>query len=372
MLPVMQAVDAAERRGDALEAIHLVNAHPYDADGRLFWRLERLRRLSQLAGLQGLLPRWATSRWILAQAAQHLDQPNRHRTSRAMHVATRARPSVPGGASRHEQQEQAIRIQDRDWVFRQVFLYELGGLAHFVDEVAPPDLLVGADRIVEWALAPLSAFRFLAASGGALTWERLDTAEVVETIDIGSATLLEPGDCALGRMVPIEEGWMFESAPLAVPEQAAARVAVDPGCWVEVVAEASRQQDADGNAACYTGGHDFGLLTDVPVVVQHLLLLAAADRRGPRPELTPETMPGLATAFVLDALDGALDDAAGADGASPWPTVAETLCDNTARGALLARLEPADAPRLLALAGRVGGPAVGVCQRLAAALAEAA
>ena len=51
-------------------------------------------------------------------------------------------------------------------------------------------------------------------------------------------------------------------------------MAADPGCWVEVVAAASRQQDADGNPACYPGGHDFGLLTDVPIVVQDLLLLA--------------------------------------------------------------------------------------------------
>jgi hypothetical protein len=329
-----------------------------------------MRRLSRLVGLAGLLPRWAVSRWILAQAAQHVDQPNRRRIGRALHVALMAQPPAAGG-SRHGQQAHETQIHDHDWVFRQVFLYELGGLAHFVEQVAPPDLLAGADRIEEWVQAPLAGYRYLAASGGVLTWERLGTAGTagtVETIDIGSATLLEPGDCAIGRVVPTDQGMLFESAPLRVPADAAALVSEDPARWVEAVAAAARQTDEDGNAACYTGGHDFDLLTDVPVLVQDMLVLAAADRRGDRRDHTPAGKLALETRFVLDALRGDLDDV---DGASPWPTVAEKLLDNMVRNAVTAALTPADRPRLLRLARKLGGPAVTVCLELAAPLAEA-
>ncbi len=378
MLSVMQAVDAAELRGDALGAIHAINAHPCGPDGKPFWRLERLRRLSQLVALEGLLPRWAISRWILAQAAQHLDPPNRGRNARAMHVALRAQPPGPAGMSQRDQEERRVRIQDRDWIFRQVLLFEQGGLDHFLHEVAPADLLAGADRVEEWARAPIGAFRFLAGTAGMLRWRRLDSGETVETIDIGSATLLRPGDCVIGRLVPIDEGAMFESAPLRVPEAAALRIAEEPGCWVEVVAAAARQQDADGNAACYTGGHDFGLLTDVPVIVQHMLHVAAADRRGEVPDrITPDAMREMAVAYVRDAIDGRLDDVGddaegGEDATSPWPTVAAALLDNAVRAAVGATSAPADAARLSKLAQRLAGPAVTVCGLLAAGPAEAA
>lgn len=378
MLSVLRAVDAAELRGDALGAIDVINAHPYGPDGKLFWRLERMRRLSQLVGLDGLLPRWATSRWILAQAAHHLDQPSRQRTSRAMHLAMRAQPPGPAPTSGLDRQERQVRIMDRDWVFRQAYLYELGGLAHFIQDVAPADLLAGADRIEEWARAPIGAVRFLAEAAGMLLWQRLDTGETLETIDIGSATLLVPGDCAIGRLVPIDEGAMFESAPLRLPEQAAAHVATDPTRWVEAVATAARQQDADGNPACYTGGHDFGLLTDVPVIVQQMLHVAAAARRKEDlPALTPEVMLDLAVAYVRDALDGRLDDVGDdpdddEDPTSPWPTVAETLLDNTVRAAVTETLVPTDRLPLSRLALRLAGPAVTVCRELAAGLVDAA
>lgn len=378
MLPVLQAVDAAELRGDAGAAVQVIASHPYGSDGKLFWRPERMRRLSQLVGLEGLLPRWATSRWILAQAAQHLHQPNRQRLGRAMPVAVRAQPPGPAPASDRERQERQVRIMDGDWVFRQVFLYEMGGLAHFIQDVAPADLLAGADRIEEWARAPIGAFRFLADAAGMLLWQRLDTGETLETIDIGSATLLVPGDCALGRLVPIEEGAMFESAPLRVPEPAAVRVAEDPSRWVEAVRAGARQRDADGNPACYAGGHDFGLLTDVPVIVQQMLHVAAAARRKEDvPDLTPEVMLDLAVAYVRDALEGRLDDVGDdpdddEDPTSPWPTVAETLLDNTVRAAVTETLVPTDRLRLARLAACLAGPAVTVCHALASGLVDAA
>ena len=52
------------------------------------------------------------------------------------------------------------KVIDGDWIFRQLALYELGGLAAFL-RTAPADLVSGADRIREWVAAPMSGFRLI-------------------------------------------------------------------------------------------------------------------------------------------------------------------------------------------------------------------
>src|SRR4029079_9573102 len=101
----------------------------------------RMRRLAELVMLRPILPGWATSRWLLAQAAQHLDSTGRGR--RALEVAIQARGG-PENLRGRDEMDARTKVMDHDWVFRQVHLYELGGLDHFVRRVASPDLLVGA------------------------------------------------------------------------------------------------------------------------------------------------------------------------------------------------------------------------------------
>ena len=116
---------------------------------------------------------------------------------------------------------------DHDWVFRQLHLYEFGGLKHFPDG-ASADLVSGADRIQQWATAPMGGFRLLGSQPATVTWEDLAGGDPVVTPNIGSACLVEPGECVIGRLVPIEGGAMFESTPLVVPEVIADRVAEFP------------------------------------------------------------------------------------------------------------------------------------------------
>lgn len=49
------------------------------------------------------------------------------------------------------------------------------------------------------------------------------------------------GEWVIGRLVPIEAGWMFESAPLPVPEDVAGGVAAEPDRWVEILRGAARR-----------------------------------------------------------------------------------------------------------------------------------
>ena len=189
---------------------------PHGPDGRPYWRPARLRRLAQLVTYDDLLPRWATSRWVLDQALQCLDDDNRDRTSRAMIVArsTGAADLVPASLG---EVEVACRIMDRDWVYRQVFLYEIGGLAAFLAKNAAPDLLVAADDLQAWSHVPVDAYRLLGSTSLVVTWEHLGSGRVVETANLGAAAILAPGDHVIGRLVPIEDGEMFETAPLEVP-----------------------------------------------------------------------------------------------------------------------------------------------------------
>jgi hypothetical protein len=67
-LETMSAVDEAERRGDAMEALRRMESRPLGPDGKPFWRPWRLKRLMQVVVLGENLPGWAVSRWIAAQA----------------------------------------------------------------------------------------------------------------------------------------------------------------------------------------------------------------------------------------------------------------------------------------------------------------
>ena len=297
-LPIFQATDAAEARGDARAALDLIGQDLVRRTDKNFWRPERLLRLTQLYAFGPSLPPWVTSRWILAQAAQQLDSRLRGRGRQAIDIAveTRGGPDTLVGVNEIDAR---CKVMDHDWVHRQVFLYELGALEHFVARVASPDLLRGADRIHDWARTPMGGFRFVGETPLALTFLDLATGREVTALNIGSATLLEEGDCAIGRLVPIEGGAMFESAPLYVPDAVAQQVAEDPADWVAALAAGCRAA-SDAGSRLNTTLPEFGMVTDVPRFVQHRLAVDVARAQGERftvGELTdgsPQVRPGRA------------------------------------------------------------------------------
>ena len=179
-------------------------------DGKPFWRPWRVRYLTQLAYLGPLLPRWATSRWVLAQALQALQEGSRDRTRRALEIAIKVRGGegeLPG----MDAMDAKCKVMDHDWVYRQVFLYELGGLDDFLRRRASADLVAGADRIREWARAPMGAYRLLDRRADVTTWEDIATGAEIRLANIGSGALVVPEERVIGRLVPIEGGSMFEA-----------------------------------------------------------------------------------------------------------------------------------------------------------------
>lgn len=369
--PFLQATDAAEARGDAWGTLRIIEEHLQVRGDQNFWRPWRIERLVQLTRLGPVLPRWATSRWILAQAAQWLDEWGRSRASKALDIAVAARGGVAALVGT-DAVDAKVKVIDHDWLFRQVYLYELGALQHFVGRVATPDLLVGADRLDDWARAPMGAFRFVDESPLTLTWLDLASGQEVESLNLGTAALLDFDECAVGRLVPVEEGAMFESAPLLVPERVARQVADQPADWVATVSAACRET-GPGEEPIMTGhGHDFRLLTDLPRFVQQFVAASALeDVTGRRTPVESETdLLSVEVGLLRAALDGRL---AGVEAPiSIWPSVAATLLNLRVMLPVEEDLVASDAPKLERLAGLLGGPAADVCLSLARDLATAA
>lgn len=164
----MLAADAAEALGDAAEALRIMDSRPLGPDGRPFWRPWRIRRLIQLSTLSSVLPRWVTSRWILAQALQASSESARARALKALRIAERFRDGA-GSPPAVDDIEAKCRVIDRDWVFRQVYLYELGGLDDFLRGAAPA-LLARADRIRAWARAGMGGYQLVGREPATVIW----------------------------------------------------------------------------------------------------------------------------------------------------------------------------------------------------------
>jgi len=367
-LPVLRATDRAEARGDAVATLELIEQDLADREDEYFWRPDRLRRLWQLAFFGRLLPRWATSRWILGQAAQSLDSRSRQRVRKAIEIALAMR----GGEALAESASIDVRTRviDHDWVFRQLLLYEYGGLQDFVARFASAKLLSGADLIHEWARAPMGGFRFVRECRRTLVWEDLSTNAELESLNLGAASLLDQGECALGRLVPIEGGAMFETGPLRVPESLARCVALDPTGWVAALsAECQRQH---GEAPWIVTEVDrFDLLTDVPPGAQQMVARAVAGRTEEQVTHAIDPDPGTElTALVRAALSDQVNERD--PGVSPWPAAAAALLDPGVFIAIAETVVPTDQASFERLSRLLPAPADALCRQIAHDLERAA
>ncbi len=359
-----------EASGDATATWELIARDLADREDENFWRPERMRRLLQLVLFGPLLPRWATSRWILEQAAQSLDPRGRARALKAMKIAIETRGGE-GTLVGTDDLDARAKVIDHDWVHRQLLLYEFGALQDFLARIASSELLARADRVHGWARTPMGGFRFVRESPHTLTWQNLATRTECESLNLGTASLLEPGECAIGRLVPIEGGAMFETAPLFVPDEVARQVAEDPSEWVAAVsAECRRERPPEQRIR--TGGHDFRLLTDVPTGAQLLMAYSVMDRAAE--ESSPLTVAPDPVAVQAALVRAALDGEVGTFDhvLSPWPAVAASLLEPSVFVELCSSLVPADGAKLTVLADEVAGPARAVCLSLAEDLEQAA
>lgn len=365
----MLAADDAELRGDAVAALEIMGQHVGEGT---FWRPWRVRRLYALALLGPGLPAWVTSRWILAQALQHLTRtsnggPGRRRVAQALAIAVELRGG-PQGLPGVDAMDAQCRVMDHDWVYRQLHLYELGGLAHFL-RVAPSDLVAGADRIHDWAAAPMGGYRLVGRDAATVDWEDLGTGVVIRTANIGTAAMVLPRACVIGRLVPIEGGRMFEGAPLLVPEPVAFEVAGDPTGWVECLRSACGAHPGLSERPC---GDVHGLLTDVPEVAWALAMRPLSGL-APTSTLTDGEMISavINTARAVLESDGSADfhDPEALD---PWACIAAALLEPDVIMAMGRVPEAVDRSVLVRLADVLAEPAASACRDFASDLGRAA
>ena len=335
---------------------------PLGPDGELFWRPWRVRHLMQLADLGPDLPRWAVSRWVLSQSLQNLDRSRRDSLTRAMTAAV----DLAGGLDKlpgTDDDDKQTRVIDHDWVFRQLLLHEEGALDHFLRRVATPDLLAGACHLEEWAAAPMGGYRYLSRTPATLTWEVLGSDEPLVVPNIGSAAVLAPGEYAIGRTAPTDEGTMFQSVPLRVPEEVARQTARDPATWLDALTEAAAK-DPDG---VLTGPFEDSLLTDVPGALWQVALLAAAAEPIPQAEGAPEVWPAFLADATLRLARLALTDPsfAPADSLDPWPCLGAAVLDPSVAWGLTGGVVTPDRGLLRDLAAVLAEPAATACRRIA-------
>ena len=350
-LAQMAAADEAERRGDARGALDKIEERLLDTNGNLFWRGERIIRLSQLAAFGPLLPRWATSRWLLEQTVQELGSSRSRILDRALQTVS----DLHGGLDhvrRPPGEDPRIKVFEHDWVFRQCALYELGGLASYLRRV-PLHLFASADRIDEWARTPMGGIRCLERAAATTVWEDLASGDRIETANIGSAAMMFLGECAIGRLVPVEGGRMFETVPLRVPEPVARAVAAGPVDWLEALRDAIRSgEEID------TDGGRFGFLTDVPPVVSVVTMYGDLDLLDRYPERAAGFLASVRRAYDEEPIDDP-------DVVDVWACVAAELLHPNLLSALAAALRPEDSELYARLARTVAEPAATLCRLLA-------
>ena len=350
--------DEAERRGDAATALDLMTRTPRHEPGRPLWRPWRVQYLSQFAMLGPMLPPWAYSRWVLAQAMQWLDQGFRSRTLSALQTAIDLRGgehALPG----HDRVDTRARVLDHDWAYRQIVLFELGKLERFCRIRAAADLLVGADDMTAWARTPMDAFRLVERRPAALTWQRVRDGDLLGTPNTGCAGMLWPGDAVLGRVTPTEGGQLFESAPLPVPAPVAERVAREPDSWIDALAE--WDEYADAVPLTRPTEHD-GLLVELPPRIWQNVVCDQTDTSILRP-VTPRALARAAVElgrFLLEEFEPPdfrhLDTWACLAAALVEPDVVRELSEHTSAD---------DRAVLHRLALVLAEPAASICRHLA-------
>ncbi|MBD8870585.1 hypothetical protein [Nocardioides donggukensis] len=351
---------AAEAAGDAERAwLHC------SLVGR-FAGTERERRLRQLADLTPTAPGWVWSRWVLEQACRDVSDAAHERQAWAVDGTVRAaygewlRPG-DGGI---DPLALLLEILARDWVYRQLFLYDGGGLRHFLDTGARAPLLARSDRIDGWSGAPMGGYRLLGESATRVVFRDLETREDVEVPNIGTASELCPGEHSIGRLVPIstESGLMFESAPMPVPGSVARAVAAAPDHWLDSIGVACR---ADQLPSGFSRRLHHPLVTDVP-------MLAWRFAAYPSTEEAVAAIAGTGAQRIVDdavrlcrlALLRLEELHRGGDAA--WPLLGAALLEpgvvRAVRGELVA---PEYAAAWARLADLLVEPARGTCLRLA-------
>jgi len=236
LLTCVERSYAAERAGDAAEALEWHLAVPMFQRGRHRAVLDRLVRLGDD------LPPWVWARWIVYQATRCEDSESAtgrmHRTAlkyavESVHADQLADCEEEGG----DPIKTMAWVASESWFFQQLFVYECGGLSMFLDEFPTGRLAEHVELARSWVGRRLSGYQVGASlPGSRLRVYDAATASWVEVLDLGARTSAGDEGWVLGRLVAsgIDDLPMFDVPPLAVPERIAREVAEAERPWAPV------------------------------------------------------------------------------------------------------------------------------------------
>lgn len=231
LLACVERSTAAERAGDAHEALEWHQAVP------MFRRGRHRAVLQRLAALGDDLPPWVWARWAVYQATrcEAPDSATGDLHGAALRLVVESvHADLLEGCRQHggDPVQVAARVLGESWAFHQFFAYERGGLAAFMDEFATGRLEERAGLVRQWAVARLGGYRV----GSSLPEGRLRVHDAAldsctEVLDLGASSSAGVGGWVVGRLVPsgIDDLLMFDTPPLPVPREIAAQVAASQG-----------------------------------------------------------------------------------------------------------------------------------------------
>jgi hypothetical protein len=266
---LLDASALAELAGDAPAALE-----HYDRVGLVRGSPHR-EMLAQLVELDDVLPSWVRARWLVYQATRICppDSDDRHRAAIDSAIRALELEHPDGRGVPTDPAQVLVRLTARNWVYRQRWCFELGGLAEVI-QVASPHLLSASGPVFEWVDSRLGGFRLLESRGGTAVLEDLVDRRRIEILDPGSCAQLDIGDYGIGRLVPIESapGLMPESRLLLSDELTAGAVANDPEGWLEHLIDRPR----DTSLRTLSDWDPGTLCTDVPELAWRTILLSEA------------------------------------------------------------------------------------------------
>lgn len=308
-LDLVEQSFAAERSGDAARALALHAAVPAFA-----LRSRHHVLLHQLASLGDDLPEWVWARWIAYQAVRCEEQDTE--TGRMQRLALKYSLETFHDdqlADCHADGGDPIKVTSwvasESWLFHQLYLYELGGLRRFVDELATGRLADHAQLGRSWADAPLGGYRIEAnLPGGRLSLYEPGADSWAEVLDLGAHACSAAAGWVLGRLVPsgIGERAMFDMPPVAVPERVAREVSAASEPWMVIKAALDEGRLVERSFM----RADFELVTDVPSIDLLRVGTSPADLERVTAQLRAgrDEIPRAAFRILRRALDGTLPD----------------------------------------------------------------
>ncbi|MBM7507602.1 hypothetical protein JOE61_001416 [Nocardioides salarius] len=289
------ASQAAELRGDWAAALRHYRRVPMFRDSTYGEQLEVLAALGDDA------PGWLVARWLTVTARRHGVDQRRSKVAFEAGMALAHPHGVDLEALDLTYPEQATsQLWGRDWMMRQLEVYELGGLRDLLLPVPPPvglapELVERGGPVTRWGRAAMGGYRIGGLDDEVRTLHDARSGAPREILDLGLGEQVDEGTHVLGRLVPVDDepGLVLEGPPLVVDEPTAAAVAGRPPGWAEIVGTriASRRLPL----GC-TLQPDASLTSDLPHRSWVSLL---GLPMGERPDQRPDTLVGQAVAAAL-------------------------------------------------------------------------